>query len=104
MSFKTEPTGYIKTAVSDLQGTWENLKDAVVEDFGFENSDKLIFHIHEGMSWELVRDLGRMKEAIILIQNIAKTSETPSEVIFWIEELRSQFTETLTAINNGEAK
>ncbi|WP_066018603.1 hypothetical protein [Endozoicomonas atrinae] len=104
MSFKTEPTGYIKTAVSDLQGTWENLKDAVVEDFGFENSDKLIFHIHEGMSWEVVRDLERMKEAIILIQNIAKTSETPSEVIFWIEELRSQFTETLAAINNGEAK
>lgn len=50
MPFKTEPTGYIKTAISDLQGTWENLEDAVVEDFGFENSDKLIFRIHEGMS------------------------------------------------------
>lgn len=104
MPFKTEPTGYIKTAISDLQGTWENLEDAVVEDFGFENSDKLIFHIHEGMSWESIRDLDKMKEAMILIQNIAKTSETPSEVIFWIEELRSQFEETLAAIRDGEAK
>jgi len=104
MGFKTEPTGYIKTAVSDLQGAWENLKDSVIEHFGFENSDKLIFHVHEGMSWESVRDLNKMKDAMILIQNIASTSETPSEVTFWIEELRSQFDETLAAIKDGEAK
>ncbi len=104
MGFKTEPTGYIKTAISDLQGAWENLKDSVIEHFGFENSDKLIFHVHEGMSWESVRDLNKMKDAMILIQNIANTSKTPSKVTFWIEELRSQFDETLAAIKDGEAK
>lgn len=31
MSFKIEPTGYAKTALSDLQGAWGNLRDAVVE-------------------------------------------------------------------------
>ena len=31
MSFETEPTGYAKTALSDLQGAWGNLRDAVVE-------------------------------------------------------------------------
>jgi hypothetical protein len=28
MSFYTEPTGYQKTIVSDLQGAWENLREA----------------------------------------------------------------------------
>ena len=59
MSFTTESTGYIKTAISDLQGSRENLKDAVAEHFGFPDSDKLMFHIHEAMSWESVRDLNR---------------------------------------------
>ena len=51
MAFITEPTGYEKTAISDLQGSWENLRDAVVDNFGFPDSDKLIFHINEAMSW-----------------------------------------------------
>jgi hypothetical protein len=29
MSFYTEPTGYEKTIMSDLQGAWENLRAAV---------------------------------------------------------------------------
>ncbi len=35
---------------------------------------------------------------------LTNTSETPGEVTFWIEELRSQFDETLAAIKDGEAK
>ena len=35
MNFESEPTGYEKTAVSDLQGSWGNLRDAVVENYGF---------------------------------------------------------------------
>jgi hypothetical protein len=34
MTFITEPTGYEKTAISDLQGSWHNLRDAVVENLG----------------------------------------------------------------------
>ena len=57
MGFISEPTGYYKTALSDLQGSWSNLRDAVVNDFGFPESDKLLFHIDEAMSWECVRNL-----------------------------------------------
>ncbi len=61
MAFITEPTGYHKTALSDLQGAWGNLRESVVENFGFPGSDKLIFHIDEAMSWECVRNLTIMK-------------------------------------------
>jgi hypothetical protein len=47
MAFITEPSGYEKTAISDLQGSWSNLRYAVVENFGFTDSDKLIVHIDE---------------------------------------------------------
>ncbi len=66
MAFETEPEGYIKTALSDLQGSWENLRGAVVDNFGFPNSDKLLLHIDEGMSWESVRDLKKMKSTLPL--------------------------------------
>jgi hypothetical protein len=47
MKFIREPTGYTKTAISDLQGAWSLLRDQVVSEFGFEGSDKLLFHIDE---------------------------------------------------------
>ena len=50
MGFETEPAGYEKTAFSDLQGSWINLREAVVEYFGFPDSDKLLFHIDEAMN------------------------------------------------------
>ncbi len=49
MAFITEPTGYIKTAMSELQGAWSNLLDEVVDNLGFKNFEKLVFHIREGM-------------------------------------------------------
>jgi len=51
MGFIKEPSGYYKTALSDLQGAWGNLRETVVNNFGFPNSDKLLFHIDEAMSW-----------------------------------------------------
>jgi len=50
MAFETEPAGYEKTALSDLQGAWSHLRNVVVEHFGFPDSDRLLFHIDEGMS------------------------------------------------------
>tara|TARA_R110001583_G_scaffold98771_1_gene243810 strand:+ start:3708 stop:3860 length:153 start_codon:yes stop_codon:yes gene_type:complete len=44
MPFPTEPTHYIKTSLSDIQGAWANLRDQVIEEFGFKVSEKLIFH------------------------------------------------------------
>lgn len=88
MSFKTEPTGYEKTALSDLQGAWSNLRDAVVDEFGFPNSDKLLFQIDEAMSWESVRSLNHMKSTLLLVINIISQTESPEEVIFWVNEDR----------------
>jgi len=35
MGFDTEPTGYEKTILSDLQGTWQCLRGEVAENPGF---------------------------------------------------------------------
>ena len=104
MGFKEEPTGYIKTVVSELQGSWGNLKNAVADSYGFPNSDKLMFHIHEGMSWESVRNLDKMKEVLVLIKNIVNQDEIPDEVIFWVDDVHDALLDTLKAIKNGEAE
>ncbi|MDH3325089.1 MAG: hypothetical protein OEM38_00055 [Gammaproteobacteria bacterium] len=103
MTFETEPTGYEKTALSDLQGSWGNLRDAVVRYYGFPNSDKLIYHIDEAMSWESVRNLNKMKSTLLLIQNIAAQTESPEEVIEWINDVRESLDETFEAISEGRA-
>ena len=104
MSFETEPAGYIKTALSDLKGAWENLRSVVVENYGFKNSDRLLFHIDEGMSWESVRDLTKMKSTLLLIQNIAAQSSAPEEVIEWVNEVRESLDVTIRAIAESDAK
>ena len=104
MSFATEPTGYKKTALSDLQGAWTNLRDEVVEKFGFPNSDQLLFHIDEAMSWESVRDLVKMKSTLLLIQNITAQTEAPEEVKERVHAVRESLDEALLAIEEGEAK
>ena len=103
MSFITEPTGYEKTAISDLQGAWCILRDSVVENFGFPDSDKLLFHIDEAMSWESVRNLNLMKRTFILVQNIAAQSDAPKEVIMCIDDVRESLDATVKAIANGTA-
>ena len=104
MAFITEPTGYIKTALSELQGSWGNLRNAVVDNFGFPDSDKLLFHIDEAMSWESVRNLKAMKSTFILIQNIALQTEAPDEVTEWIDDVRESLDATFEAIAEGEAE
>ncbi len=102
MVFITEPSGYHKTALSDLQGAWGNLRESVVENFGFLGSDKLIFHIDEAMSWECVRNLKLMKETFLLVQNISVQSKAPEEIIEMVGEVRESLEEVLSAIKEGE--
>lgn len=104
MSFSTEPTGYIKTALSDLQGAWGNLRNEVVEHFGFPDSDKLLFHIDEAMSWESVRNLQYMKSVWLLVHNIAAQSEAPESIREWAEEVRIDLEEAIVAVQEGEAE
>ena len=102
MTFFEEPTFYDKTALSDLQGAWICLRDYVVKEFGFQNSDKLIFHIDEAMSWECVRDIGSMKPLILLIDNIATQSEAPDLIIEAIEDVREAYEDVLMEISKGK--
>ena len=97
-----EPTGYCKTALSDLQGSWGNLREAVVNNFNFANADKLLFHIDEATSWENVRNLEQMNQIFILVQNIAVQSQAPDEVLELVNMVREDLAEVLSAIAKGE--
>ena len=103
MSFITEPLGYEKTAISDLQGSWGNLRDVVVENFGVPGSDKLLFHIDEAMSWESVRNLKLMESTFILVQNIAIQTKAPEEVAEWIDDVRESLNAAFEAIAERKA-
>jgi hypothetical protein len=87
IKFYEEPPNYEKTILSDLQGAWGNLRQAVAENHPFPGSDRLLFHIDEAMSWESVRNLSQMRNTLLLIQNLAQTHQAPAEVMEWIEDL-----------------
>jgi hypothetical protein len=98
MVFDTEPVQYEKTALSDLQGAWGNLRRAVVESIPFPEWERLLFHIDEGMSWESVRNLESMRRTLLLIENIVYQSDCPSEVEEWVEMVREDLEEVLAEI------
>lgn len=102
MAFTKEPTGYAKTALSDLQGAWSNLREAVVSNFGFPDSDRFLFHIDEAMSWESVRDLKRMRSTFLLVQNISVQTNAPEEVIESVDIVRKELEEVLSVIADGD--
>jgi hypothetical protein len=81
MTFNQEETGYEKTILSDLQGAWICLRESIAEAFGFQGSDRAIFHIDEAMSWEVVRDLRRMAPLLLVIRNICSQGGAPQQVI-----------------------
>lgn len=87
MTFYEEPAHYEKTVISDLQGAWENLRQTVVEHHPFPESERLLFHVDEGMSWESVRDLSQMRKTLLLIQNLCNVNSVPKEVTEWVEEV-----------------
>jgi hypothetical protein len=103
MVFIKEPSSYYKTGLSDLQGAWSILRTSVVDHFGFKNSDRLLHHIDEAMSWECVRNLNDMKETFILVRNIAIQSNVPDEILENIEEVQSSLDEVFQAISEGES-
>ena len=103
MSFCREPDGYTKTAWSDCQGAWHNLREAVVGAHPFAESHRLLFHIDEGMSWESVRNSDLMRKALTLVENIAKKAQVPEDVAENTVYVRESFQELLEAIEHGDA-
>ena len=102
MAFYQEPTNYLKSALSDLQGAWGNLREAVVEACPFPEWERLLFHIDEGMSWESVRNLESMEKALLLIQNITAQSQVPDEIAEWVDVVRGDLDEVYEALAKGE--
>jgi len=87
MGFITEQTGYEKTILSDLQGSWILLRDSVVSTGGFEGWDRVLFQVDEAMSWETVRNLNRMPPLLLIIRNLCSQNRAPEEVMDAIDNV-----------------
>jgi hypothetical protein len=96
MSFTTEPTGYLKTILSDLQGAWLMFRQSIVESGGFENWDRVLLHTDEAMSWETVRNLNRMPPLVLIIRNLCIQGGVSSEIMLNLEEITNILEETLS--------
>jgi hypothetical protein len=95
MAFPTEPTGYEKTILSDLQGAWGVLRESIANSAGFESWDRALFHIDEAMSWETVRNLRLMPPLLLVIRNLCIQGKASDEVIQNIDNVNEILTETL---------
>ncbi len=102
MTFYEEPSQYRKTALSDLQGSWENLRKIVVNARPFPEWERVLFHIDEGMSWENVRNLKNMQKALLLIQNITVQFDVSDGVSEWVEVVTNNLDEVFEAMEKGE--
>ncbi len=101
MAFFTEPIGYEKTILSDLQGAWGVLRELVVDNAGFEGWSQMLLHIDEATSWETVRHLKTMKPMVTLIRNIAMRGKAPEEIMQAIEDVSEILDEVMQSHNTG---
>ncbi len=62
----------------------------------------MLFHIDEGMSWESVRNLERMRGTLVLIENVIRQSECPAEVVQGVGMVRANLEDVFEAISSGE--
>ena len=102
MGFDTEPTGYEKTILSDLQGAWQCLRRELAENPGFDGWERALLHTDEAMSWESVRNLRQMQRSLLLVRNILQQADVPQGVAECLEEVSALMDETLAALASGE--
>ena len=103
MGFDTEPTGYRKTILSDLQGTWQCLLQEVAENPGFDGWARALFHIDEAMRWESVRNLRHMQRSLLLVRNVLQQADVPEDgVAECLDAVSELMDETLEALAIGE--
>jgi hypothetical protein len=99
MAFTTEPSGYEKTILSDLQGAWIVLRESVANSARFEGCDRVLFHIDEAMSWETVRNLRLMPPLLLIIRNLCLQGKAPDAVIQNIDDVNEVLTEALEELH-----
>ena len=85
-----------------MQGSWQNLRNAVVEHAGFTGWERVLLHIDEGMSWEWVRNFRYMSQRLLLVRNLLMQGAAPDEVAFWLEDVSRVMDEVLRALGRGE--
>jgi len=102
MSFFTEPEGFTKTILSDLQGAWDVLRQEVVDSKELECAPKVIFLIDEATSWETVRNLKNMKPFLTLIRNIATQGHATDEIMLAIKDITEILNEVYQLKSNKE--
>ena len=102
MGFDTEPTGYEKTILSDLQGAWQCLRRELAENPRFDGWERALLHTDEAMSWESVRNLRQMQRTLLLVRNILQQADVPQGVAECLEEVSALMDETLAALASGE--
>ena len=102
MAFYQEPHHYEKTIVSDLQGAWELLREAIIQEHESRDCSRLLFHINEAMSWESVRNFEHMKDTFVLIQSMSQQISVPDKVTELIEDVREILFEILDEIEKGQ--
>ena len=102
MTFYQEEYQFHKTALSDLQGAWQNLRDEVVRLHPFKDSDRILYQIDEAMSWESVHNLKHMGDIVLLINNIAIQSKAPVEVIELIKWTKENLEGAIEDIASGK--
>jgi hypothetical protein len=95
MEFPTEPSGYLKTVLSDLQGAWSLFRQSVVDTGGFKNWDRVLFHTDGAMSWDTVRNLDRMPPLVLIIRNLCVQGGISGDVMLNLEEVTEILEETL---------
>jgi hypothetical protein len=62
---------------------------------GFENADRVIFHIDEAMSWETVRSLDLMPPLLLIITNLCRHGNAPDDVMECVDALKEILQEVL---------
>jgi hypothetical protein len=102
MVFYQEPPHYEKTILSDLQGAWQCLREAVTQEHETKDYSRLLFHIDEAMSWESVRNIEHMKDTFVLVQSIAQQTRVSDKTTELLEDVRDILYEVLDEIRKGK--
>lgn len=104
MTFDTEPTGYEKTILSELQGAWQCLRQEVADNPGFDGWERALLHIDEAMSWECVRNLRQMRRVLILVRNILQQAAVPHTIGECLDAVSELMDETLDDLSSGKIR
>lgn len=87
---------------SELESAWLCLEEAIFDLPDSKNKFQLLHLIDQGMSWESVRNVEKMREAITHLYNIIRLDISDPEVHYWINAVRRFFYDIIARLKKGE--